>query len=157
MATYEITLEPLCEVVIYATTPIPIGPSSWGTRLVFPIVGGSVKGPKLQGKIRPLGADWGLIRADNCFELDVRILIETDDGAYIHTYYCGIVDMTKEQVDRFLGGELPTGLKVYTTPRFETSHEKYQWLNRIQVVGRGSVEPEGDRFKVTYSWYALAG
>ena len=157
MATYEMTLEPLCEVVIYVTAPIPIGPSSWGTRLVFPVVDGSVKGPKLQGKIRPFGADWGLIRAGNCFELDVRILIETDDGANIHASYCGIVDMTKEQADKFLGGELPTGLKLYTTPRFETSHEKYQWLNRIQVVGRGSVEPEGDRFKVTYSWYALAG
>ena len=80
MATYEMTLEPLCEVVIYVTAPIPIGPSSWGTRLVFPVVDGSVKGPKLQGKIRPFGAAWGLIRADNCFELDVRILIETDDG-----------------------------------------------------------------------------
>ena len=157
MATYEMTLEPLCEVVIYVTAPIPIGPSSWGTRLVFPVVDGSVKGPKLQGKIRPFGAAWGLIRADNCFELDVRILIETDDGGHIHASYCGIVDMTKEQADKFLGGELPTGLKLYTTPRFETSHEKYQWLNRIQVGGRGSVEPEGDRFKVTYSWYALAG
>jgi len=157
MATYEIVLEPLCEVVIYATAPIPIGPTRWGNRLVFPIVGGFVNGPKLQGKIRPFGADWGIIRADNCFELDVRILIETDDGAHIHTSYSGIVDMTKEQIDRFLGGELPIGLRLYTTPRFETSHEKYQWLNRIQAVGRGSVEPEGDRFKVTYSWYALSG
>ncbi len=107
-----------------------------GNQISLSDSGGSVKGPKIQGKIRPFGADWCLIRADNCFELDVRILIETDDGAYIHTYYCGIVDMTKEQVDRFRGGELPIGLKVYTTPRFETSHEKYQWLNRIQVVGR---------------------
>ncbi len=63
--------------------------------------------------------------------------------------------MTKEQVDRFLTGDLPKGLVLYTTPRFETSHEKYQWLTRVQVVGRGGVEQEGDRFKVTYSWYAL--
>ncbi len=157
MATYEITLEPLCEVLIHVTAPIPVGPSGWGTRLVFPVVGGSVTGPKLQGTIRPFGADWGLIRADNCFELDVRILIETEDGAHIHVCYGGIVDMTKDQADKFLGGELPAGLKIYTTPRFETSHEKYQWLNRIQVVGRGSAETEGDRVKVTYSWYALTG
>ncbi len=157
LAKYEITLEPLCEVVIYVTAPIPVGPSSWGTRLVFPVVDGSVKGPKLEGEIRPFGADWGLIRADNCFELDVRILIETKDGAHIHASYSGIVDMTKEQGDKFRGGELPAGLKLYTTPRFETSHEKYQWLNRIQVVGRGSAETEGDRVKVTYSWYALTG
>ena len=155
MAEYEIKLEHLGEVTIYVTPPIPVGPSSWGTRLIFPVVEGTVTGPKLNGKIQPFGADWGLIRADNCFELDVRIVIETDDGAFIHTYYPGIVAMTKEQTDQFLSGELPTGLKLYTTPRFETSHEKYQWLTQIQAVGRGTVEQEGDRSKVTYSWYAL--
>ena len=82
-------------------------------------------------------------------------VVETDDGAFIHTHYSGIVDMTKEQADQFRAGDLPKGLSLYTTPRFETSHEKYQWLPRIQVAGRGGVEPEGDRFKVTYSWYAL--
>ena len=87
--------------------------------------------------------------------MDVRFVIETDDGAFIHTYYSGIVDMTKKQADKFLAGELPTGLDLYTTPRFETGHEKYQWLTRIQAVGRGTVEAEGDRFKVTYSWYVL--
>jgi hypothetical protein len=63
--------------------------------------------------------------------------------------------MTKEQVDQFLAGELPQGLSMYTTPRFETGHKQYQWLTQIQVVGRGGVEQEGDRFKVTYSWYVL--
>jgi hypothetical protein len=156
MAKYEIKLEPLCEVEAYVTAPIPVGPSSWGTRLIFPVVGeGTVKGPKLNGNIRPFGADWGLIRADNCFDLDVRIVIETPDGAFIHTYYRGVVAMTKDQVDQFLVGELPKGLTIYTTPRFETSHEKYQWLTQIQVVGRGGVEKERDRFKVRYSWYAL--
>ncbi len=156
MAKYEMKLEHLCEVEVYVTAPIPVGPSSWGTKLIFPVVGeGTVKGPKLNGKIQPFGADWGLIRADNCFDLDVRIVIETDDGAFIHTYYRGIAAMTKEQVDQFLAGELPEGLTLYTTPRFETGHEKYQWLTRIQAVARGGVEQEGDRFKVTYSWYVL--
>jgi hypothetical protein len=63
--------------------------------------------------------------------------------------------MTKEQVDQFLAEELPQGLSMYTTPRFETGHEKYQWLTRIQVVGRGGVEQEGARFKGTHSWYIL--
>ncbi len=156
MAKYEMELEPLCEVVAYVAPPIPVGSSSWGIRLIFPVLEGTVKGPKLNGKIRPFGADWGLIRADNCFELDVRIVIETDDGAFIHTCYRGIIAMTKEQVDKFLAGELPAGLCPYVTPRFETSHEKYQWLTRIQVVGRGSVEQEGNKFKVSYSWYGLA-
>jgi len=63
--------------------------------------------------------------------------------------------MTQEQVDEFLAGELPAGLNIFITPRFETSHETYQWLTRIQAVGLGGVEQEGDRFKVTYSLYAL--
>ncbi len=156
MARYEMKLEPLCEVEAYVSAPIPVGPSSWGTRLIFPVVGeGTVKGPKLNGKIHPFGADWGVIRADNNFELDVRIVIEADNGAFIHTYYRGIAAMTKEQADQFLAGELPKGLSLYTTPRFETSHEKYQWLTQIQAVGRGGVEQEGDRVKVTYSWYVL--
>jgi hypothetical protein len=156
MAKYEMKLEHLCDVEAYLTAPIPVGPSSWGTRLIFPVVGeGSVKGPKINGKIRPFGADWGLVREDNVFELDVRIVIETDDGAFIHTYYRGIVAMTKEEVVQFLAGELPKGLTLYTTPRFETGHPKYQWLTRIQAVARGSLEQEGDRFKVSYSWYVL--
>ena len=156
MPGHEMKLEELAEVTAYVTAPFPVGPSSWGTRLIFPVVEGNVKGPKLDGKIGAFGADWGIIRADNCFELDVRIVIETDDGAFIHTHYSGIVDMTKEQADKFLAGELPTGLVLYTTPRFETGHENYQWLTRVQAVGRGTVEAEGDKFKVTYSWYVLS-
>ena len=105
--------------------------------------------------IEELGADWGLIRADNCFELDVRIVIETDDGAFIHAEYSGIAPMTKEQVDRFLAGELPKGVCIYITPRFETGHENYQWLTQIQAVGRGSAEIVGDKIKITYSLYEL--
>ena len=155
MPKYEMKLEFLCEVVAYVTA-IPIGPSSWGIRVIFPVVeGGYVKGPKLNGKIRPFGADWGLIRPDKAFELDIRAILETDDGALIHTYYSGVADLTKEQYDAFLAGEEVKDLKLFVTPRFETSHEKYQWLTRIQAVGLGSAEREGDRTKVTYSWYVL--
>jgi hypothetical protein len=155
VANYPLKLEPLCDITGYLTAPIPIGASSWGTRLIFPVVEGTFTGTKIKGKIRPFGADWGILRVDNCFELDVRGLLETDDGAVIHVYYSGIVDMTKEEADKFLSGEIPANLSIYVTPRFETSHQKYKWLNRVQAVGRGSVEREGDRFKVTYSWYIL--
>lgn len=154
MPEYEIKLEFLCEVEAYITI-VPIGPSSWGIRFITPVEGGTVKGPKISGKIRSFGADWALLRPDNCIELDVRIIIETNDGALIHAYYNGVVDMTQEQVDALLGGEVPKNMRLYVTPRFETSHEKYQWLTRIQVVGRGTVSLEGDRVKVSYSWYVL--
>jgi hypothetical protein len=157
MPKYGMNLDHIAEVEVFVTAPFPVGPSSWGTRLIFPVVGddGTVKGPRINAKIHPFGADWGLIRADDCFDLDVRAVLETDDGAFIHTDYRGVVDMTKAQADQFRAGDLPAGLTLYTTPRFETSHEKYQWLTRTQVVARGGVEPVGDRVRVTYSWYAL--
>lgn len=155
MTEYKVKLEPLCELEAYIMAPIPVGSSSRGTRLIFQVDEGTVKGPKLNGIIRPFGTDYGLIRPDNCFELDVRVVIETDDGAFIYTYYNGIIDMTNEQVEKFLGGELPKGLNLYVTPRFETGHEKYQWMTRIQAIGRGGLEMEVDRIKFKYSWYIL--
>ena len=136
MPKYEMNLDHLAEVEAYVTAPTPVGPSIRGTRLMFPVVGGTVTGPRLDGKIQAFGADWGLIRPDNCFELDVRIVGETDDGAFIHTHYLGIVDMTQEEADQFRAGNLPQGLSLYTTPRFETSYEKYQWLTRVHQGSR---------------------
>lgn len=153
---HKVGLEHLAEVEAYVGAPFPVGAGGWGTRLIFPVVTeGTVQGTKFNGKIHSFGADWGILRADNNFELDVRIVIETDDGAFIHVFYSGIAAMTKEQAERFLAGEVPEGLNLFVTPRFESGHENYQWLTQVQVVGRGSVEPGAEGVKVTYSWYIL--
>ena len=61
--------------------------------------------------------------------LDVRQLVETDDGALIYVTYMG-------RCDRERG--------TYTVaPTFETSDERYAWLNAIQAVGQG--RSEGDQ------------
>jgi hypothetical protein len=123
--------------------------------MIIPVVDGTVEGARLKGRIRPPGGDWMLIRADSCLELDVRVVIETDDDAIIYASYAGVAATTREQVEEYLSGKLPEGVDLFVTPRFETSDERYQWLTRIQAVGRGNAEPEGDGIKVTYSWYEL--
>jgi len=50
MATHEIKLDPLCEAVFYDGAPIPVGPSSWGTRLILPVLGGTVRRSETQWK-----------------------------------------------------------------------------------------------------------
>jgi len=155
MPLFKPELEYIADLVGYVTMPVPIGPAAWGTRLIFPIVRGTVEGPKMKGIARPFGADWAIIRADNCLELDVRLIVETDDGALIHVEYRGVIDMTQEQVEQLLSGQAVEGLKVHTAPRFETAHPDYVWLNRIQAVGCGSAEVVGEELKVMYSWYAL--
>jgi hypothetical protein len=155
MARYEMNLEYLCEIEAHVGG-IPVGPSSWGIRIVAPVVDGTIEGPRIKGKFLPVGGDWAVIRADNTLEVDVRAVIQTDDGAFIYTHYHGVSDMTQEEVDAFLQrGEVAEGASLYVTPRFETSHENYLWLARVQAVGRGGLEQEGDKIKVTYSGYVL--
>ena len=155
MPLHCLKLEFLCDVEAYVTMDLPIGPAAWGTRLICPVVRGTVEGPKIKGVVRPFGADWALLRTDNCIELDVRLVVETGSGALIHVEYRGVVDLTQEQADQLLSGRPVEDMKIHTAPRFETSHPDYVWLNRIQAVGCGSNEVVGEELKVTYSWYAL--
>ena len=105
MPLFKPELEFITDLVGYVTMPVPIGPAAWGTRLIFPLVRGTVEGPKLKGIVRPFGADWAIIRADNCLELDVRLIVETNESALIHVEYRGVIDFTKEQVEQLLSGQ----------------------------------------------------
>lgn len=103
---------------------VPGGPQ--GTRVIVPITGGTVTGPKVNGTVDALGADWLTMRADGTAQLDVRALIRTTDGAVIHTTYKGIMAPTD------------TGRRITTAPLFETGDEKYLWLNSIQAIAVGT-------------------
>lgn len=103
---------------------VPNGPN--GTRVIVPITGGTVTGPRINGTLDALGADWLTMRADGTAQLDVRALIRTDDGAVIHTSYKGIMSPTDD------------GRRIVTAPLFETGDERYAWLNAIQATAVGA-------------------
>lgn len=114
-----------------APVVVPGGPQ--GTRVIVGINGGTVTGPKVNGTVAHLGADWLTMRADGSARLDVRALIHTSDGAAIHVFYKGIM----------APGE--SGPRITTAPLFETGDERYAWLNSVQAVavgapGQGSVD-----------------
>src|SRR4029453_10929615 len=67
-----------------------IGAVPHGTRVTAPITSGHFEGPRLRGKVLPGGGDWTLLRADGVLELDLRITLETDDGALIHMASFGL-------------------------------------------------------------------
>lgn len=107
-----------------APAVVPGGPH--GTRVIVGINGGTVKGPKVNGTLAHLGADWLTMRADGTAQLDVRALIHTDDGAVIHTHYHGIMAPSDN------------GPRITTAPLFETGDERYAWLNGVQAVAVGT-------------------
>lgn len=107
-------------------TPIVVPNGPAGTRVIVGINGGTVTGPRANGKVAHLGADWLTMRGDGSAQLDVRALIQTDDGAAIHTHYLGIMAPTD------------SGPRIITAPLFETGDERYTWLNTIQAVAVGT-------------------
>src|SRR5438477_11770895 len=69
-----------------------IGVVPHGSRVTAPIAGGYFEGPRLRGKVLTGGGDWTLLRGDGVLELDLRITLETDDGALVHMTSVGIRD-----------------------------------------------------------------
>ncbi|MBV8850849.1 MAG: DUF3237 family protein, partial [Methylobacteriaceae bacterium] len=49
--------------------PIAVGETGLGLRRVVPILGGTVEGPRLNGRIVPGGGDFQILRADGVMEL----------------------------------------------------------------------------------------
>lgn len=143
-------------IVAPVSETIFIGDGGWGERVIGQVAGGSVEGPKIKGIAKPFGADWLLIRHDGVWVVDVRLVIETDDGALIHVTYPGIVDISVEEGNQMLSGvPLEKKFGIHTTPRFETGHENYLWMNKIMSVATGEVMTVGDHSELNYSVYAI--
>ena len=109
-----------------------VGAGPHGIRLTFPITGGSFEGDRLRGKVLPGGDDWVVKRPDGVLELDLRITLETDDGALVHMTFAGIRD-----------DAAPGAPYFRTLPRFETAEPKYAFLNRLLAVGTGEISADG--------------
>ncbi|KAF2129691.1 hypothetical protein P153DRAFT_340818 [Dothidotthia symphoricarpi CBS 119687] len=92
-----------------------------GLRTAIPIVGGNFTGPRLNGKILNLGADWGTSDPQTgLFTADTRYNLQTDDGANIFIQTTG----TRQ----------PDG-NLHLRLVFETGDKDYYWLNNIVAVG----------------------
>lgn len=127
-----------------------IGTVPSGTRVTAPIGSGHFEGPRLRGKVLPGGGDWTLLRADGVLELDLRLTLETDDGALIHMTSFGLRHGPAEVIAALGRGETvdPSTYYFRTTPRFETGHPKYAFLNGLLAVSSGERRAEGPIYTI---------
>ena len=123
------TSNPLFRLRLTTAPTQEIGPTARGTLSIFPITGGTFEGERLRGKVLPGGGDWVRKQHDGTFELDLRVTLETDDGALIYMTFTGV----RDDVNRYFR----------TLPRFETAAPKYDFLNRLLAVGTGAIGPDG--------------
>ncbi len=140
----------LMRLEVEVLSPQRIGAVPHGTRVTAPISGGHFEGPLLRGKVLPGGGDWTLLRGDGVLELDLRITLETDDGALIHMTSFGLRHGPPEVIAALARGERvdPSSYYFRTTPRFETAEAKYGFLNRLLAVSSGDRLPKGPIYTI---------
>jgi len=127
-----------------------IGAVPHGTRVTAPIGSGHFEGPRLRGRVLPGGGDWTLLRGDGVLELDLRVTLETEDGALIHMASFGLRHGPPDVLSALARGETVDPAKYYfrTTLRFETAHPKYAFLNRLLAVSTGDRRAAGPIYTI---------
>jgi Protein of unknown function (DUF3237) len=144
------TSRPLMTLQVVVPPPQKLGAVPHGTRVIAPITSGSFEGPRLRGKVLPGGGDWTLLRADGVLELDLRITLETDDGALINMSSFGFRHGPADVLAALARGETVDPSKYYfrTTPRFETSAPSYAYLNRVIAIASGDRRAGGPIYTI---------
>jgi hypothetical protein len=144
------TSRPLMRLEVVVAPPQKLGVVPHGTRAIAPITGGTFEGPRLRGKVLPGGGDWTLLRSDGVLELDLRITLESDDGAAIFMASFGLRHGPAEVLAAIARGESVDPSRYYfrTAPRFETSAPQYAFLNRVIAVASGDRRPGGPIYTI---------
>src|SRR5262247_3273895 len=116
-------VEPLFVFQIEVKPPSIIGATPGYDRRVGEITGGRFEGERLRGKILSGGSDWQSLRSDGTTTLNVRLVMESDDGALIGMTYPGMRHGPKEVMERLARGESVSPSEYYmrATPYYETS------------------------------------
>ena len=126
----RIELHPLGVMKVQLGETITVGGGPKGSRMVIDVPSVELEGERIRaGLATNDAADWATFSEDGKLAaLDVRLTLKTDDGAYIYVEYCGRMDAE-------------AGL-IAVAPTFETGSPQYQWLNSVQAVAAGDIDPE---------------
>jgi hypothetical protein len=142
IATPKLSL--VTDLVAGVTPPIDVGDTPHGRRRVIPISGGTVSGPRLNGRMLPGGADFQVWRSDGCTEIHARYVLESDAGALIYVENTGLRHGSPEAMDRLARGLPVDPSQIYfrTVARFETSAPDLAWLTRGIFLCSGARFPD---------------
>lgn len=137
----SIGLEELAQADLEMSTPLVVGDGPAGTRVIVELVRGRFDG-RLAGNLRGnAGGDWLTVGPDGTASLDVRYVLETDDGSLVYAQSHGRMDLASAR---------ESGVALLSTT-FETASPAYAWLNTTLAVTRA--DTAGSRLH--YSIYAV--
>lgn len=127
-----------------------LGQTPYGERRIIDILGGTVRGPRLNGKVLRGGADWQIIRSDGAADIQARYTIEADSGARILVSSEGLRHGPPDVLAKLTRGEAvdPSLYYFRTVMRFETAGAGVDWLNRILAIAVGQRLPNAVQLDV---------
>jgi hypothetical protein len=129
---------------------VTLGHTPAGERRHVGITGGTVRGPKLNGRILAGGADWQLVRGDGAADIQARYVIESEGGGRVLVDSKGLRHGPPDVIEKLARGETVDLARYYfrTVMRFETADPALDWLNRILALARGERRARSVRLDV---------
>ncbi|WP_366146236.1 DUF3237 domain-containing protein [Limnohabitans sp. Rim8] len=140
------TLEHLCDLAVTIAAPVEVGQTPAGLRRMIPITGGTVTGPRVNGKVLAGGADFQLILGGGTqAHLDARYVIELDDGSRVFVQNTALRVASLENSRRIMNGQPVNPDEVYfrCQPKLEATSPPWAWLSESQFIGVGRRAPDG--------------
>ena len=139
-------LEHVCDLAVTISAPIEVGLTPAGLRRMIPITGGTVIGPRLNGKVMAGGADFQLIlNGGTQAHLDARYVIELDDGSRVFVQNTALRVASLENSQRIMNGQPvdPSAVYFRCQPKLEATTPEWAWLSESQFIGTGRRAPDG--------------
>ena len=145
-----ISRAPIFRVHCEVADILDLGAAPFGHRRVVNLLGGTVSGPRLSGRIIPGGTDWQIMAADGAVDVHARYTVESDAGALVQVDSRGMRHGAPEVLARLARGEDvdPSLYYFRTVMRFETAHPTTLWLNRILALAKGAREKNAVKLEV---------
>lgn len=137
----------LATIDVAVGQPIEVGETAEGHRRIIPIIGGTVQGPALNGKVLPAGADFQILKSETLTELQAQYAIETDDGDRIYVSNFGLRSGSAEDIAALVRGESVPPERIYfrCSPQLSSAGERWSWLGSKIIIGTGERHPEAVR------------
>jgi hypothetical protein len=109
---------------------IEVGRTPFGSRLIGELAGARWEGERFRARmIGAAAADWAVAADDGLTDVDVRMSLETDDGALVYARYTGLLDPRQDP-------------PIRSAMRFETANPRYAWMWRTLFIACGSWDGE---------------
>jgi hypothetical protein len=138
-----LNVEPAFDLHLELSKPIDVGQiGPAGARRVVNVLGGTLQGSGLKGKIMP-GADYQIIHPDGLTEIDAHYVVQMENGDLLYVTNRGMRHGPAEVLRKLNAGEAVDQSLIYfrTVVSVETASPALQWMTRTIFVCAGERQP----------------